>query len=108
MYNIKNPDRLDFIRKIRKERGINEIFSIEDTKRNDVVEIGNNVKIKDGTVIGTDGWGYERNEKLELDIIISSIADNWFIFLSIFCSCVIFSFSKPNECRIETADSIFS
>ena len=67
MYNIKNPDRLDFIRKIRKERGINEIFSIEDTKRNDVVEIGNNVKIKDGTVIGTDGWGYERNEKLELE-----------------------------------------
>ena len=67
MYNIKNPDRLDFIRKISKERGIDEIFSIEDTKRNDVVEIGNNVKIKDGTVIGTDGWGYERNEKLELE-----------------------------------------
>ena len=30
MYNIKNPDRLSFIRKISKERGIDEIFSIED------------------------------------------------------------------------------
>jgi len=40
MYNIKNPDRLDFIRKIRKERGINEIFSIEDAKKNDIVKIG--------------------------------------------------------------------
>ena len=67
MYNIKNPDRLAFIRKISKERGIDEIFSIEDAKKNDIVKIGNNVKIKDGTVIGTDGWGYERNEKLELE-----------------------------------------
>ena len=47
MYNIKNPDRLDFIRKISKERGIDEIFSIEDAKKNDIVKIGNNVKIKD-------------------------------------------------------------
>ena len=59
MYNIKNPDRLDFIRKNSKERGIDEIISIEDAKKNDIVKIGNNVKIKDGTVIGTDGWGYE-------------------------------------------------
>ena len=38
MYNIKNPDRLDFIRKISKERGIDEIFSIEDAKKNDIVK----------------------------------------------------------------------
>jgi len=67
MYNIKNPERLNFIRKIKAERGINEIFSIEDTKKNQTVEIGANVKIKDGTIIGTDGWGYERNEKNELE-----------------------------------------
>ena len=45
MYNIKNPDRLDFIRKISKERGIDEIFSIEDAKKNDIVKIGKHSRI---------------------------------------------------------------
>jgi UDP-3-O-[3-hydroxymyristoyl] glucosamine N-acyltransferase len=67
VYNIKNPERLDFIRKTIKERGIDEVFSLEDAKKRKIVEIGNNVKIKDGTVIGTDGWGYERNESDELE-----------------------------------------
>ena len=67
MYNIKNPDRLKFIRKIREERGIEEIFSVEDAKKKNILEIGKNVKIKTGTVIGTDGWGYERNDVNELE-----------------------------------------
>ena len=67
MYNIKNPDRLKFIRKIREERGIEEIFSVEDAKKKNILEIGKNVKIKTGTVIGTDGWGYERNDVDELE-----------------------------------------
>tara|TARA_Y100000817_G_C16832882_1_gene534322 strand:+ start:713 stop:1315 length:603 start_codon:yes stop_codon:yes gene_type:complete len=67
MYNIKNPDRLAFIRKIREERGIQEIFSLDDARKNNILELGTNVKIKNGTVIGTDGWGYERNEDNELE-----------------------------------------
>ena len=67
MYNIKNPERLEFIRNIRKERGLNEIFSVEEAKKKNLILLGNNVKIKDGTVIGTDGWGYERNENFELE-----------------------------------------
>ena len=67
MYNIKNPERLNFIRKIKKEKGMEEIFSIDDAKKKNIVEMGENVKIKNGTVIGTDGWGYERNEKNELE-----------------------------------------
>ena len=67
MYNIKNPDRLAFIRKIREERGIQEIFSLDDARKNNILELGTNVKIKNGTVIGTDGWGYERNEANELE-----------------------------------------
>ena len=67
MYNIKNPERLAFIRKIREERGIQEIFSIDDARKNNIIELGTNVKIKNGTVIGTDGWGYERNEDNELE-----------------------------------------
>ena len=67
MYNIKNPERLAFIRKMVEERGMEEVFSIEEAKNKKIVEIGNNVNIKNGTVIGTDGWGYERNEKDELE-----------------------------------------
>ena len=67
MYNIKNPDRLKFIRKIREERGIEEIFSVEDAKKKNILEIGKNVKIKTGTVIGTDGCGYERNDVDKLE-----------------------------------------
>jgi len=33
----------------------------------EIVKLGKNVKIKEGTVIGTDGFGYERNEKNELE-----------------------------------------
>ena len=67
MYNIKNPDRLEFIRKTIKERGIEEIFTLEEAKNKKIMELGKNVKIGEGTIIGTDGWGYERNEKQELE-----------------------------------------
>ena len=67
MVKIKNPERLEFIRKNIDERGIEEIFSIDDARKKNIVQIGDNVKIKNGTVIGTDGWGHERNEKFELE-----------------------------------------
>ena len=67
MRNLKNPDRLKFIRKIIKEKGIIEIFTERDVKENNSVIVGNNVKIKSGTIIGTDGWGYERNEREQLE-----------------------------------------
>ena len=46
MYNIKNPERLAFIRKMIEERGIEEVFSLEEAKNKKIVEIGNNVNIK--------------------------------------------------------------
>lgn len=67
MQNIKNSKRLEFIRKIRNEQGINEIFTIKEAQEQGILILGKNVKIKDGTIIGTDGWGYERNEKNELE-----------------------------------------
>lgn len=67
MHNIFNPDRLSFIRKMKAERGIKEIFTIKEAQECGLVVLGKNVKIKDGTIIGTDGWGYERNEKKALE-----------------------------------------
>ena len=37
MYNIKNPERLNFIRKIKKEKGMEEIFSIDDAKKKNIL-----------------------------------------------------------------------
>lgn len=54
--------RLQFIRKLKKEKGMDEIISIRKATKKKIVTIGKNVKIKNGTVIGTDGFGYERNE----------------------------------------------
>lgn len=65
--NFSDPERLEFIRKIRAEKGIKEIFTIREAKERGIVVLGKNVKIKDGTIIGTDGWGYARNEKKELE-----------------------------------------
>jgi len=60
-------DRLDFIRKMKKERGIKEILTMKEAIELNILKLGKNVKIKEGTIIGTDGFGYERNEKNELE-----------------------------------------
>jgi len=59
---IKNPKRLAFIRHLRESSFI-ESFS---PRESDVI-LGKNVKIKKGAIIGTDGFGYEPDEK---DILI--------------------------------------
>lgn len=55
-------DRLDFIRKLVNEKGIEHVLA-----NSSYVELGKNVKIKQGAVLGADGFGYERNEKKELE-----------------------------------------
>ena len=45
MYNIKNPERLAFIRKMVEKRGIEEVFSLEEERNKKIVEIGNNAVI---------------------------------------------------------------
>jgi len=60
-------DRLDFIRKMKKESGIKEILTMKEAIEQNILKLGKNVKIKEGTIIGTDGFGYERNEKNELE-----------------------------------------
>lgn len=59
--------RLDFIRKLKKEKEMREILTMKEAIEQEIVKLGKNVKIKEGTVIGTDGFGYERNEKNELE-----------------------------------------
>ena len=39
MVKIKNPERLEFIRKNIDERGIEEIFSIDDARKKNIVQI---------------------------------------------------------------------
>ena len=56
-------DRLNFIRKTIRERGLNEILTVTDAFDQGVIQLGKNVKYKDGTIIGTDGFGFERNEE---------------------------------------------
>lgn len=58
---------LDFIRKMKKERDIQEILSMHEAIKEGLVIMEKNVKIKEGTIIGTDGFGYERNENLQLE-----------------------------------------
>ncbi len=60
-------ERLDFIRKIKNEKGMKEILTMEQGMKEGIIEIGNNVKIKENAVIGTDGFGFERNEKDEFE-----------------------------------------
>lgn len=60
-------DRLNFIRKIKEEKGIIEVLTMKEVVKLNIVKLGKNVKVKEGTVIGTDGFGYERNEKNELE-----------------------------------------
>ena len=61
-------ERLDFIRKTVQERGRNEILTMADAFEQGVVQLGKNVKYKEGTVIGTDGFGPERNEEGKLEM----------------------------------------
>lgn len=60
-------ERLDFIRKTKKERGMQEILDMDEAIKEGLVILGKNVKIKEGTIIGTDGFGYERNENNQLE-----------------------------------------
>lgn len=45
MYNIKNPERLAFIRKMVEKRGIEGVFSLEEVQNKKIVEIRNNAVI---------------------------------------------------------------
>ncbi len=60
-------ERLNFIRKITQERGMTEILTMTDAFNQGVIHLGKNVKYKEGTVIGTDGFGFERNETGRLE-----------------------------------------
>lgn len=51
-----------------------EILTMKEAVEQEIVKLGKNVKIKEGTVIGTDGFGYERNEKKELEKLYKSIS----------------------------------
>jgi len=59
--------RLDFIRKLKHDRGFTEILDSNDAEKIQIVVLGKNVKIKEGTIIGTDGFGHERNEKKQFE-----------------------------------------
>lgn len=59
--------RLKFLRKLKKEKGLYEILNMKQALEEGIIELGKNVKIKEGTVIGTDGFGFERNEKNEFE-----------------------------------------
>ena len=56
-------DRLNFIRKMIKERGMTEVLTTTDAFEKGLIQLGKNIKYKEGTVIGTDGFGFERNEE---------------------------------------------
>lgn len=55
-------ERLNYIRKLVKEKGIIDIL-----ENSNYIVLGKNVKIKQGAILGTDGFGYERNEINELE-----------------------------------------
>jgi UDP-3-O-[3-hydroxymyristoyl] glucosamine N-acyltransferase len=52
---------------MKNEKGIKEILTMDEALKEGIIELGKNVKIKEGTVIGTDGFGFERNEVNELE-----------------------------------------
>ena len=58
--------RLKKIRDLVAERGLKHILK-DSRNSSDIVIIGENCNIKEGAVIGTDGFGYERNEVNELE-----------------------------------------
>lgn len=61
-----NKERLDFIRKLQREKGLIEVLNLEDAKNMGIIQFGINFKCHQGVMIGTDGFGFQRDEKGEL------------------------------------------
>lgn len=60
---MPNPERLEFIRKLKKEQDFFEILHYYEAVDLSLVSHGIDCNIHDGVIIGTDGLGFQRDEK---------------------------------------------
>jgi len=58
---LRNPKRCEFIKSLANEKESMIFFSVQEAYAFGIVEMGENVIIHDGAVIGTDGFGFERD-----------------------------------------------